>query len=94
MIHWKIVTMMALLAAVILGVLLVSCGPDPYSEPGLNELQTTYWEQRADDSCTVISALNGLIRCVDREAGVACWARNEALVCLPISETELEGWKE
>jgi len=83
-----------MLLLLIATMLLAACGPEPDSlpEPDSEDCQPDrQWCN--DEICTVLSAKFGLIRCIDKEAGVVCW-RSDGLVCLPLDKTNIEGWKE
>ena len=76
----KIVVVLLLVLA-----LLVSCAaPDPgESSPSVG------------DNCIYIAApYHYLWRCVDKEAGVVCWVAGDALSCILLDETDLDGSRE
>jgi len=75
-----VVLVMAFVAA-----LLGSCDPTANGRDEAMPLQ----------GCTKLAGPWSLMRCVDREAGVACWINSAGgMGCLPLDETDLEGWRE
>lgn len=83
-----------ILFLVVLTIGLVSCD-------GTQERAMAAPEDMAVDKCPLVAATNQTIgymlyRCVDKEAEIVCWITNGApsMICLPLSETALEGTKE
>ena len=74
------------LALLAIALLLTACGPKPED----------FQQPVESKGCTLIGTpFNLLYRCVDKEAGVACYVHGwDTLYCLSLDETDLEGTKE
>jgi hypothetical protein len=78
----KKVALLLLLVAVLLAACTYPSGAVPQQEP-IQPIQCTNFDH------------GSLWRCVDAEAGVVCWMIYGAgLDCMPLEDTDLEGYRE